>query len=159
MNGPIQKILIGYDFSDGALQALQSTVQLAQQLGAKLHIVYAHGLPDMTSPDPYMLQAATPVMIERLEREREQLTAQLAELAEREVSGRVPYTAELREGEPRQVMLDAAASLKPDLLVVGSHGRGAVMRLLLGSVSTYLAQHSPIPVLVVPTANARGQST
>ena len=46
-------------------------------------------------------------------------------------------------------MCRVAAELKVDVIVVGSHGRGAIARILLGSVSEQVVRHAPCPVLVV----------
>ncbi|KAL4586632.1 hypothetical protein LXL04_011273 [Taraxacum kok-saghyz] len=52
-------------------------------------------------------------------------------------------------GEPKVVICDAVDKLNIELLVVGSHGRGAVSRTFLGSVSSYCNHHANCPVLVV----------
>ncbi|HDY68944.1 MAG TPA: universal stress protein [Candidatus Scalindua sp.] len=49
------------------------------------------------------------------------------------------------------VILDESSKLKIDLIVVGSHGHGAVYHLIVGSVSEEVLQRSSCPVLVVPT--------
>jgi hypothetical protein len=41
--------------------------------------------------------------------------------------------------------------MKPDVVVVGSHGKGMLSRALLGSVSSELAAKSPVPVMIIPT--------
>jgi hypothetical protein len=56
----------------------------------------------------------------------------------------------LRMGDPARGVIELARELQPDMIVVGSHGFGAVKRLFLGSVSTELTRTSPVPVLVVP---------
>ena len=53
------------------------------------------------------------------------------------------------EGDPRRVLVDTAREEHADLLVVGSHGRSAVARLLLGSVASHVVNHAPCSVLVV----------
>jgi nucleotide-binding universal stress UspA family protein len=53
------------------------------------------------------------------------------------------------EGEPGPSIVDAATSEKVDMVIVGSHGRGAVGRILIGSVSEYVVRHAACPVLVV----------
>ena len=52
-------------------------------------------------------------------------------------------------GEPGPELCRLAADEGADLLVVVSHGRGVLKRVLLGSVSDYVLHHSPCPVLVV----------
>ena len=52
-------------------------------------------------------------------------------------------------GEPAFAILEQAKMLKPDMIVVGSHGRRGLSRFLLGSVSHSLVHQSPYPVLVV----------
>lgn len=63
------------------------------------------------------------------------------------------------EGEPGEAIVAAAEAERADLIVVGTHGRGAVGRLLIGSVSDYVVRHAHVPVLVVrPTAEVASPS-
>lgn len=60
-------------------------------------------------------------------------------------------TAETRAevGEPGMTICDVAAEVGADVVVLGSHGHGWLQRVLLGSVSHYVLQHAPCPVLVM----------
>jgi nucleotide-binding universal stress UspA family protein len=61
----------------------------------------------------------------------------------------------IEAGDVGGTVCRVAADLKVDVIVVGSHGRGAIERLLLGSVSEQVVRHAPCPVLVVrPTPGA-----
>jgi nucleotide-binding universal stress UspA family protein len=53
------------------------------------------------------------------------------------------------EGEPRRVILDCAATWRPDLIVVGSRGKSGLDRLLLGSTSEHIARHAACSVEIV----------
>jgi nucleotide-binding universal stress UspA family protein len=55
----------------------------------------------------------------------------------------------VEEGEPRTTIVDYAEGIKADLIVVGSHGRRGLPRILLGSVSEYVARHAPCSVEIV----------
>lgn len=61
----------------------------------------------------------------------------------------VKPTAEILVGDAREAICKRVEAIHPTLLIVGSHGYGAVTRLFLGSVSAYLANHASCPVLVV----------
>ena len=58
-------------------------------------------------------------------------------------------TAAMAPADPRGALVDAARSLPADLIVVGSHGRSGITKLLLGSVATHVVTHAPCSVLVV----------
>jgi nucleotide-binding universal stress UspA family protein len=58
-------------------------------------------------------------------------------------------TTALEEGDPRFAIVDYAAQWKADLLIVGSHGRKGLGRLLIGSVAEYVARHAPCSVLIM----------
>jgi nucleotide-binding universal stress UspA family protein len=55
----------------------------------------------------------------------------------------------VREGEPRRVILDGAAAWDAELIVVGSHGKTGLDRVLLGSVSEHIARHARCSVEIV----------
>ncbi|MEM1201922.1 MAG: universal stress protein [Acidobacteriota bacterium] len=60
----------------------------------------------------------------------------------------------LRNGQPRQEILDYAAEHPADLVVLGTHGRSGLERFLLGSVAAGVLRHLPVSALVIPPAEA-----
>jgi nucleotide-binding universal stress UspA family protein len=61
----------------------------------------------------------------------------------------VPVTFLVWTGEPGESIVEAAVSEAVDVILVGAHNRGTIGRLLMGSVSDYVARHAPCPVLIV----------
>jgi nucleotide-binding universal stress UspA family protein len=140
------RILVGIDFSESAELALAQAVALAESLGAKLELAHVH--QPLIVPVPEMALAPP----------NEALALADAERQIREWVVRVPSlhcTPHVRIGEPVSGLLSLINELSPSFVIVGSHGRGALMRLLLGSVAQGLCQRSPVPVFVVP---AKGRS-
>jgi nucleotide-binding universal stress UspA family protein len=64
-------------------------------------------------------------------------------------------TAEVPRGDPRDMLVAFARDRAADLVVVGSHGKGRLERLLLGSVTNYVVAHAPCSVLVVKTRDGK----
>ena len=62
-------------------------------------------------------------------------------------------------GDPGDMIVSAAEAERVDMVLVGSHGRGAVGRLFLGSVSEHVVRHAPCPVLVVRPRECRPASS
>lgn len=65
------------------------------------------------------------------------------------IQGGVTISTDVVEGDPKAVIIDAAAHWPADLVVIGSHGYSALPRLLLGSVSTAVANHVHCSVWIV----------
>ena len=61
----------------------------------------------------------------------------------------IKVETEIKAGSPDQIILETAKEWKPNVIVVGSHGRGFWGRLTLGSVSDSVIHHAPCSVLVV----------
>jgi nucleotide-binding universal stress UspA family protein len=142
MSSGKMNILVAVDFSDTSAVAMYHALALAERTSAVLHL--AHVVPgDIQIPTdvgmnvPYELPEVKEART-RLERMRAM------------IGGKVDVELHLRAGQAVPAMLKLAKELKPDLVVVGSHGHGAVMRLLMGSFSTQMTKRSPVPVLVVP---------
>jgi nucleotide-binding universal stress UspA family protein len=133
------KVLVAYDGSPSADAALRKVVDLFGGTAPELVLLTALPTPATTSD-----LAEQTFEIARTEAEAE-LMAAVRSLppGEREVHLR------LLEGEPRHVLERIVVEEAPDLVVVGARGRGAVGRVLLGSVSSFAVQHLKCPVLVV----------
>ena len=82
--------------------------------------------------------------------DRDQLLADTKAFAAAESAPGVPMEAVVREGSTAAEILDQAASMKADLLVIGTHGRSGFERLLLGSVTERLLRKASCPVMTVP---------
>ena len=77
----------------------------------------------------------------------------LAEAANH-VGNRVPVSTRTIEGSPIAEIERLASEIKPGFVVIGSHGRTGLNRLVMGSVAEGVVRNSPVPVMVVP----RGQN-
>jgi nucleotide-binding universal stress UspA family protein len=99
-------------------------------------------------PEPFLTGAAAHV--EALEEDRQQAPGRLERARHQlaEASG-LSVSSEILEGAPAALIVDQARQWPADLVVVGSHGRGQVARLALGSVSQAVALHAPCSVEIV----------
>ncbi len=136
--GGFERALVGYDGSDGARDALALTRLLAVPFEAEVLAV---------AVIPY---GAFPVGFARLEGAAARQAEPLFDDVRRELEGLTVETQAFGGGSPAWVMSDYAERGEVDLIVVGSPHRGAIGRILLGSVANSLLHGAPCPVAVAP---------
>jgi nucleotide-binding universal stress UspA family protein len=136
----VRNILVGVDGSAHARAALDFAVDMASRYGARLVLLHAfsHVSDLLGTPHYEHLLAARTLNGQRL-----------LESAQTQVGDATPVETELVEGPPASAILRVAADERCDLIVVGSRGHGQIAGLLLGSVSSAVAQHAECPVLIV----------
>jgi nucleotide-binding universal stress UspA family protein len=131
------QIVVATDFSQSSIRAFRRAAAL---LGpdSSIHLVHVIDRPSRGD------EAADRDATEKVKRE-------LFRFAERHLEGarNAPVQAHVARGRPAERILKRARTCHADLIVVGSHARGRVARVVLGSVSEELARISEIPVLIV----------
>ena len=139
-------ILVPVDFSAHSERALDYACSLAEKLGAKLHLVHAigAGLPELSA-------VLTDSMIATL---REGSHAELQKVATARAGIATFGKVMVEAGDARDGILAAAKACAADLIVMGSHGRRGLTRLVLGSVAEDIVRRAPCPVLVVRLGGA-----
>lgn len=148
----IKHILAPTDYSDLALHALRHARDLARNYLATLHVLHvvapmtemasASSVPELTFPTVQPEPAD-----QELERESNRLRVHVAD-----VVGRLPIepVAVLRVGVAWREIVQYAADTQIELIVIGTHARGLLQRMLLGSTSKAVLEHVTCPVLMVP---------
>jgi universal stress protein A len=137
---PITRILCPVDFSDDSKAALESAAALASQYGATLVVLHV---------DPIVLSGMGEAPAGPDVQVRQALYDRLSHFAHSVRRPGLRIEVMLEEGAPVGVILAQAGELPADLIVMGTHGRGGLERLLLGSVTTKVLRHAPCPVLCV----------
>ncbi|KAB2876575.1 MAG: universal stress protein [Burkholderiaceae bacterium] len=145
------RVLFPTDGSDVSLSAAGAAITMAKLGGAPLQPVYVVepypftgiGVARPAGFDDYMAASrrAAAIGFERIER-----------LAGAQGVRCEPLTVE--HSRAAEGIVETAQSIGADLIVMGSHGRSGVAKLVLGSVATKVLQLSPIPVLVVKSGEA-----
>ena len=134
-------LLLATDLADASASATDEAFDLAGRLGARLLVV------SVIDPGSLKLPGGRyRTRIDQVREHREQL-AQALVTRGREEGLDVSFL--VWTGDPGDVIVDAAGAEHADMVLVGSHGRGPVGRLLLGSVSEFVVRSAPCPVLVV----------
>ena len=137
-------ILVPVDFSDTADLALDYGCRLAEKFGAVVHLLYVVEAAHIGPPGAALWGYSLPALVKRLEDAAEMRMAALAPDYETLVVERVA-----KVGEPFVEIVRYARTADIDLIVIGSHGRGAVTHVLLGSVAERVIRTAPCPVLTV----------
>lgn len=141
-------ILFPTDGSASSQAALATTRALALAYGSRVTVLYALQLP-MQSGALLGLSPGQLFNARELSRMFEERGQALLGQASAELTG-LKVETRLSHADPREAILAAVAERDCDLLVMGTRQHQALHRALLGSVSSYLTQHSPIPLLLVP---------
>lgn len=136
-----KNILVPIDFSPYAEHALDYACELAAKLGSRIHVINAIGatLPELSV-------ALTDQMIASIRHDNavalDKLLAPRRAIAE---FGEVTVV----DDDARDAILKAARTVRADLIVIGTHGRRGLSRVLLGSVAEDVIRRAPCPVLAV----------
>lgn len=155
----MQNLLVAVDFTYSTGKLLAVALELAGKCGASVcllhteppdtgYVYYAPGYAyDNLIGYGYELAMSEEVRSVRLEHDRQAMEALRKPFDDRGI----PTTVELLSGDVATSVLDRAAELPADMIIVGSQRHGTFYKLLLGSVEDRLLQEAPCPVLVVPS--------
>lgn len=143
----MKNIAVGIDFSDLAEPVMDHATKLAKALHAHLHLVHIYAPePDFVGYAEY----AYPGVDEREEELREEKN-KIREWIDKLKSKGVDASGYMREGDTVHGLLEFAEKREASMVVIGTHGRGFVERMLLGSVAEGVIRHATLPVVVVPS--------
>lgn len=140
-----RKILVAIDGSEPANRALEAAIEEAGVWNAEVHVIYVveSGLFSSLPMDNTL-----EVIYSVLQKEGEEILESARKKAD---AAGISLTTHLRQGHAGSQIVSLAEELGIDLIVLGSYGKSGVDRLLLGSVTDYVVQNSPITTTVVRT--------
>jgi nucleotide-binding universal stress UspA family protein len=144
----MKNILVPLDLSPSGDRVVHTAAELAGPLGAKLWLVHV-AAPD---PDFVGFKAGPHYVREQRADVLRKEHVELQAMADRLRLKGITAEALLVQGPTTETLLDEAERLKADLIVMGSHGRGALYKAFVGSTSEQVLAGSKVPVLVVPSS-------
>lgn len=140
-----QRVLVALDASEFAAHALEVAASLATAMGAQIGLVHVI--------DPKFVGSETGVPADQLWAMFRADGHGLLEAAASAIPAHPQCWKFLREGTPWSEIVASAREWPADLIVIGTHGRSGVTRLVFGSTAEGVTRHAPCPVVVVPPAS------
>ena len=143
----VRKVLYPTDFSACARSALDDAIFWAQEFDAELHMLHAVVLhqADPGNPDKQF-----PGELDLMQSLHEVAGSQLAHLAGLPASTGIRIIQQTQPGySAAEVVLDHAQEIDADLIVMGTHGRRGMRRLVLGSDAEQIVRQADVPVLLL----------
>ena len=148
-----QRILVATDFSQDCAAAFAEATSMAREWGARLIVLYAYEAPaaasvsGMPAGDYYETLAAVRTVGEK----------RLRDLVSGELTKGLDVRPLAVQGSPAEAIVETAAFERADLIVMGTHGRRGMARLLLGSVAATVIATAECPVLTLRSAGRRAR--
>lgn len=146
----IRTIVAATDFNLLATAAVRLAAAIARAAGAELVVVYA----DTFDPPAEFTASQVDRMLRSIERARQEAKEELANYVSRNLSPGLRVRTVVVEGTPADAIVGVARREGAGLVVMGTHGRGGLQRLMVGSVAERVIRESPVPVLTVRSAEA-----
>ena len=145
----MKKILAAVDFSDLTGRVVDQSSALARVFGAELVVVH------VAPPEPEFVgyDAGPQSVRDAAARHYREESRQLQEIDRRIEAQGLRATSLLIQGYAVEKILSEASRLGCDLIVMGSHGHGALRHLLVGSVTEGVLRQARVPVLIVPAGD------
>jgi universal stress protein A len=141
-----RKILVPIDFSEPSKTALHYARELALQSDAELHLVHV-------AEDPMLLAGWTALAVDSITEtgtEAAPIREQLTELLTADDRARLKNGVHVIVGQPTGLAISRFASEREfELIVIGTHGRGGLTHVLMGSVAEQVVRSAPCPVLTI----------
>jgi nucleotide-binding universal stress UspA family protein len=139
-------ILIAVDFSDVSRKMLATVTGMPRHPDAKVFVVH------VAEPEPEFVgwDAGPEVVRDQIAAEFHRERHAVEEMAGELRKNGIDAAGLVVQGPTVATILDEVRRREAGLVVVGSHGHGAAYDLTVGSISTGVIRHSPVPVLVVP---------
>jgi len=141
------ELLVAIDFSDSSRNVLDYVTDLAIAVSGKIWLLH------VAEPDPEFVgyDVDPPEMRDVIARRFHKEHQQIQDLSQEFRSKGLDCEALLIQGPTVETILRQSKKLSVDMVVVGSHGKGILRHLLVGSISEGVLKQSSVPVLVVPT--------
>lgn len=143
----MKQFLVAIDGSEGSTAAIDEALDLAQEVGAQVTFAFVRKPPSSLLGYPYYERL--------LSTELAKARATIDAATSKALQIGVDAQGEILEGDPVDEILSFADNERADLIVMGSRGRGALAGALLGSVSSGVAQHASVPVLIAKKRSVR----
>lgn len=145
-----ERILVPTDGSDTAEQAVEHALDLAEKYGAEVHTLYVVDTDSMSlSLGTEQVDRIQQGQYGEMEEVRERAEAATGSVAERARERNLDVVEHVSAGRPYVLIETYAKNNDIDLIVMASHGRSGVKRMLLGSVTEKVVRTAEIPVMVV----------
>jgi nucleotide-binding universal stress UspA family protein len=149
MTSAFSKILVATDFGAESEAALKTAGTLARDLGASIHLlnVVRDPLLAVNTPDLYGIDwdQLRETVLDDSRRELQHAAASIPNS---------PVTCDVRFGRPAEAIAETAQEIGADLIVMGTHGRGAVGHFFIGSVAERVIRLASCPVITVRGSGA-----
>ena len=152
MTRTFTRILVPTDFSEPSDAALDYAKALAEKFGASLHLL--HVFEDPFATGAFAAEMYAPVPPDTRDAMIADAKAHLVERVPDTDSARFFATTEVVTGLSARAIVDYAIANDIDLIVMGTHGRGGLAHLFMGSVAERVVRTAPCPVLTVHSAEA-----
>ena len=152
------RILVPTDFSTGAEEAAVVAAAFARQVGGTIELLHVYNPPSILLPDGSTFAPTPAQLVEASERADSALADACRALVARIGDG-VRVESSSRIGAAADEIVRLAGSGKYDLVVMGTHGRTGLRRLVVGSVAEKVLRRASIPVLTVrePASHAAAE--
>ena len=143
----MQRILCPIDFSDHSRRALDHAIAIARWYKSTVTVLHVSASAQAAAigPGPVVFE---PIFLSPVDRDK--LLADTQAFAATEGAPGITVRAAIREGDVAAEILEQAETMKPNLIVIGTHGRAGFERLLLGSVAERVLRKAPCAVMTVP---------
>jgi nucleotide-binding universal stress UspA family protein len=146
----LKRILVPHDFSETSAASVSFAVALAKSFGAKLDFLY------VGDRDQVGLESGEPIDVDA--GVAEPVRGRLAAILSPKDREAVRPEFHMRTGHAAAEIVRFAGEHETDLIVMGTHGRGFVGHMVMGSVAEKVVRTAPCPVLTVRTPGEAGQT-